>query len=171
MGDPGLYDIDNDGFKDVIMNNCNLSNMPNTPGSNSDPFVRNKTMIIIWKNLGNGQFSNITDNIFGIGENVNIKPNGESYQKIRMFDIDGDGQNELVYENLNTTSLYFKLINGKFVRYYNPVGFVFNSIKYPSTLCEFNVTFEFTFCLSTYSSPNDSIINFLYSLLVGDDIL
>lgn len=127
-----LYDIDGDGFRDVIMNNRNLENMPNTPGSDPDRFIRNKTMIIVWKNLGNGQFQNVTESIFNVGDNVNVKPNGESYQKIRMFDVDGDGQTELVYENLNTTSLYFKLINGKFVKYYNPNGFLFNSINYPN---------------------------------------
>ncbi len=127
-----IYDINNDGLKDIIMNNRNLENMPNTPGSDANPFVRNQTMIIIWKNLGNGKFSNITNEMFKVGENINVKPNGESYQKIRMIDIDGDGSNELVYENLNTTFLYFKLINGIFVKYYNPTGFIFNSTNYPN---------------------------------------
>jgi hypothetical protein len=127
-----IYDIDNDGLKDIIMNNRNLDNMPNTPGSNPNRMIRSKTMIIIWKNLGNGQFKNITESMFDVGDNINVKPNGESYQKIRMFDIDGDGQNELVYENLNTTSLYFKLIDNKFKRYYNESGFIFNSQNYPT---------------------------------------
>jgi hypothetical protein len=89
-------------------------------------------LIIVWKNLGNGQFKNVTENVFNVGENINIKPNGETYQKIRVIDIDGDGSKELCYENLNCANLYYKYINGKFIKYTQSTSYNFNSLNFPT---------------------------------------
>ena len=61
-----IYDYDNDGYKDVILNNIN---------ANGSPYKDHNSLIIVWKNLGNGQFKNVTENVFNVGalgiENIN----------------------------------------------------------------------------------------------------
>jgi len=118
-----IYDYDNDGYKDVILNNIN---------ANGSPYKDHNALIIVWKNLGNGQFKNVTENVFNVGENINIKPNGETYQKIRVIDVDGDGSKELCYENLNCANLYYKYMNGKFVKYTQSTSYNFNSLNFPT---------------------------------------
>ena len=51
-------------YKDVILNNIN---------ANGSPYKDHNALIIVWKNLGNGQFKNVTENVFNVGENITVQ--------------------------------------------------------------------------------------------------
>lgn len=83
--DVSIIDFDGDGDLDIFSNTNNF----NTPGY----------MIQYYENNGDGTFSNNTELVFENNSNINM--NHYQIDWIKVFDIDGDGNLELMIEGQN----------------------------------------------------------------------
>jgi enediyne biosynthesis protein E4 len=87
----GFFDMDNDGWLDILMSNCHV--YPEVDGTQVDsPYAQHK---YLYRNLRNGQFEDVTSQ-GGPGVNQNATARGTAFG-----DFDNDGDLDIVVNCIN----------------------------------------------------------------------